>query len=379
LAANQQTTIYWGDSTPMSPYFNHYNIYRRTNGGPFTLLDSIFDKRTRFYTDVNTPNYSVVNYEYMIRSVNHCGNLGPPSDTLGTFEQLKFIPDQQQIVSVSVAKNKYVDITWPQTWENDFAQYFLYKKKASDNTFQLIYQTSQIEDTVYHDKDVDVSSNSYCYHVIMKDTCDNYGPIGYNACSILLKGEPGSFENNIWWTPYNWWYNGVSHYEVISQGDRSPQANHVSTPPLDSSFNDYLLDPNSGQFRYHVIAHQNDALLTGYGMGNASTPFYNAMSLSNEIDFVQKPFLYVPNAFTPNNDQLNDTWNIRDVFVKDYQLAIYNKWGQQIFSTTDKRNKWDGKLSSGKEAPSDVYIYLILYSGYDQTNGSVKGNVTLLR
>jgi gliding motility-associated-like protein len=376
LAEDKQTTLYWGDSTPMAPSFKQYNLYRSVDDGPFILLDSIVNKSTRSYTDPNTPNYSVHNYRYMMRAVNQCGNIGLPSDTLGTFEQLKFIPDKQQIISVSVANNRSIDITWPKTWEKDFARYFVYKKQASDPIYKLLYQTAQINDTFLRDRNVDVATSSYCYHIIMKDTCDNYGPVGYEACSILLKGKAHAFENKIWWNPYLGWYEGVSQYDILAWGDQMVSPNIYIVSNTDSVFTDADLDRNSGLFSYNVVAHQQEPTTNNY---TGSSPFYNARSTSNTIELIQKPGIFVPNAFTPNNDQLNDTWNIRDVFIKDYKLAIYNKWGQNIFSTTDKNEQWAGKLSSGAEAPCDVYIYTITYTGYDNSAFTVKGNVTVLR
>lgn len=379
LADNKQTTLYWGDSTPVTPYFKHYNLYRRVDGGPFVLIDSISNKATRSYTDLNTPDYSVHNYEYMMRCVNQCNNIGEPSDTLGTFEQLKFIPDQQQIISVSVAKNQFIEVTWPKTWEKDFAQYYVYKKQAPDPVYKLVYQTHHINDTLYRDKHVDVASTSYCYHIVMKDTCDNYGPIGYEACSILLNGETSPFESRISWTGYHGWCEGVSEYDIVNKGDRATQWDTRSVTGNDSAFIDNQLDPNSGLFSYYIVAHQQDPSATGYATKTGPVMFYNATSTSNTIELSQKPGIFVPNAFTPNNDQLNDTWNIRDIFIKDYKLMVYNKWGQNIFSTTDKNEQWTGKLSSGAEAPSDVYIYTLTYSGYDNTTLTLKGNVTILR
>jgi gliding motility-associated-like protein len=379
LADDKETTIYWGDSTPFTPYFKQYNLYRRIDDQPFVLIDSIEDKRTRSYTDTNTPNYSMHNYQYMMRAVNQCGNIGLSSDTLGTFEQLKFVPDKQLLIFVSVFDNKRLGITWPKTWEKDFAQYFVYKKEASDPVYKLIYQTADINDTSFSDWNVDVAKASYCYHVIMKDTCDNYGPVGYEACSILLDGKAGSFENQLSWTQYDGWCEGVSHYDLVSRGDKESGLHTYVVAETDSSFADNQLDRNSGMFSYYVVAHQQDPSNVSYGGKNVPAMFYNASSTSNRIDFIQKPYLFVPNAFTPNDDQLNDTWNIRDIFIKDYKLSIYDKWGQAIFITTDKNEQWTGKLSSGAYAPADVYIYMITYTGYDNSSQTIKGNVTILR
>lgn len=89
-----------------------------------------------------------------------------------------------------------------------------------------------------------------------------------------------------------------------------------------------------------------------------------------------------PNAFTPNDDGVNDTY--RPLFfcpVIATHFRIYNRWGQKIFETTDPNEAWDGK-ADGKEAPSDVYVWHVEYEaireGIRQTLTD-KGDVTLLR
>ena len=80
-----------------------------------------------------------------------------------------------------------------------------------------------------------------------------------------------------------------------------------------------------------------------------------------------------------NNDSLNDEWNVHHVFVKDFSLKIYNRWGQLIFQSTDKNVQWKGESMSGTIEQSDVYIYLINYTGWDDSFHVAKGNLTLLR
>lgn len=377
LIDDRATQFYWGDSTGNPPHFYKYNIYRAVNSGPFELLDSIYDKSMRTYTDPNTPQYSVNNYRYFMRSVNICEKEGLSSDTLGTFEQLKYIPDQQKLITATVHDKNKVLITWPKTYEKDFARYMIYKTEASSNNYQLINTYTKISDTVYIDTDVDIDNYSYCYHVIMKDTCDNYGPKGLEACTILLKGSSLPYIHKLNWTAYSFWESGTANYEIVRLGNASPEEKSMLANPEETSFIDDNLDVRSGIASYRVVANQQADPVSFTGSPRMVSG--NAQSLSNTIELLQKPVVYIPNAFTPNGDAVNEFWNIRDLYVKDYNLVVYNKWGQLIYESTSKDDKWTGASNSGDIAPSDVYIYRLIYTGYDESRTVMQGNVSIIR
>ncbi len=378
LIDNVETIFYWGDSTGNNPYFSKYYIYRAVNDQPFVLIDSIADKKINRYHDFNTPDYSTNNYRYFLRSVNLCGNLGASSDTLGTFQQLKFIPDQQYLITVTVENNKHIKLIWPKSKELDFAQYLIYKKTRSDKNFTFLHQTSSLTDTSFIDYNVDVSSKSYCYHIVMKDTCDNYGLSGLEACSILLKGNSESFVNKLYWSPYTYWESGTSSYELNVFGNNSVFSKKYIVSAVDTFKIDDDLERAYSQFSYVVTAVQKPNDNSSYSGGYQITAD-KSYSTSNEVSLPQKPYLFVPNAFTPNDDGLNDNWNIKHLFVEKYNVQVYNKWGQCVFQTQNKNEMWNGKSPGGVIAPCDVYIYVVTYSGRDEIEHSTKGNVTLLR
>ena len=87
----------------------------------------------------------------------------------------------------------------------------------------------------------------------------------------------------------------------------------------------------------------------------------------------------MPTAFTPNGDGLNDLFRIPiGIIVKLYQLVIYNRWGEKIFTSTDLYKGWNGYINS-MPADNGTYIYFILGT---KVNGSVvklKGTVVLIR
>lgn len=90
------------------------------------------------------------------------------------------------------------------------------------------------------------------------------------------------------------------------------------------------------------------------------------------------PTIYVPSAFTPNGDGLNDM--LRPVYVgmKELQrFAVYNRWGQLVFETSDMGKGWDGKTNQ-QPMPTGVYVWFI--KAVDELNETVimKGTVTII-
>lgn len=86
-----------------------------------------------------------------------------------------------------------------------------------------------------------------------------------------------------------------------------------------------------------------------------------------------------PSAFTPNGDGRNDVLEplgIRN--VKTMSIQIWNRWGEQVFNSSDPTKGWDGNYK-GTPAQTGVYAYLIKYAGADGEEKVIKGNVTLIR
>ncbi|MCF8244196.1 MAG: gliding motility-associated C-terminal domain-containing protein [Saprospiraceae bacterium] len=91
-----------------------------------------------------------------------------------------------------------------------------------------------------------------------------------------------------------------------------------------------------------------------------------------------EPNLFLPNAFTPNNDGENDVLIFRSNIVEVMELAIYNRWGQRVFYSEDQSIGWDGTFKGEKLSP-DVYGFYLHAKCYNGQDYFKKGNITLLR
>ncbi len=93
----------------------------------------------------------------------------------------------------------------------------------------------------------------------------------------------------------------------------------------------------------------------------------------------QGPELYVPSAFTPNGDGLNDILRFVPVGMTDIlYFRIFNRYGQMVFSSTDPQKGWDGRIN-GMEQASNSYVWMIAGKDYLGNIVKRKGVVTLIR
>ena len=97
------------------------------------------------------------------------------------------------------------------------------------------------------------------------------------------------------------------------------------------------------------------------------------------IDECTNDFIFIPTAFSPNRDGVNDCFGILSPPVlTDYKLVIFNRWSEKVFETNNKDECWDG-IFKGEPAESDSYVYIVSFKCYNGTNLSKKGAVTILR
>ena len=103
------------------------------------------------------------------------------------------------------------------------------------------------------------------------------------------------------------------------------------------------------------------------------------ISTSNAIS-VEKPYaLYAPNAFSPDSDGINDFFKISGQGILDFQIEIYNRWGQMVYKSDDLSKGWNGTFK-GKNLPTGSYVYKIKTIKNGNGEELVKtGTVALIR
>ena len=103
-------------------------------------------------------------------------------------------------------------------------------------------------------------------------------------------------------------------------------------------------------------------------------------SITKIIEVQDEFLVYVPTAFTPDDDGLNDVLQVtgNDISPTNFHWMIFDRWGKKIFDATDPQQAWDGKLG-GKVVKNGVYNWMLrAQSAYTGINHDLRGSVTVV-
>jgi gliding motility-associated-like protein len=231
---------------------------------------------------------------------------------------------------------------------------------------QMVVGTSSISFTDV----IEADKGPYYYYISTLDSCQREVFTSQVVQTMVLKAEANKdYTNELAWTPYDGWPNGVNGYNIILDMDGIVTTIPVTGLPflfIDSVINHYY---SSGKFCYSIEAVE--------APGNIY--FFNDSSRSNEVCVEQLPLIYIPNAFHPGGN-LNEIFYPSNAFVpKDgYSFDIYNRWGELVFHTTNPHEGWNGS-SHGKMAPEGIYVYRVVAKNGKAADIEKVGGVTLIR
>ncbi len=120
-------------------------------------------------------------------------------------------------------------------------------------------------------------------------------------------------------------------------------------------------------------------------------PFYNRYrvvsfkNINNEIKSIsntvsiERPYtLYIPTAFSPDGDGINDYFRIWGQGITNFEVEIYNRWGQMVFKSSNIEDQWDGKFND-KMSPSGTFVYRVKTKNSNNEDYLESGTISLVR
>src|SRR5690554_344820 len=371
-------------------YFNEgandvkYSIYLdSTNSGTYT---EIANSETRDTTYEHKVFQGDLRYRFYVKAVNatytFAANSNIGSDT--AFYQDE--PLYGYLHYATVLPSKEIEVQMLKDVVIRQGAYEIYRGTVGDlRRMQRIHKVDgnevhQDNTFSYIDPNANSDVSSYFYKVITKNLCGGNVDTTNFARSIHLTVIPDNeaLINNLKWNEYTEWDSTVAFYNIYRGfNGGNPDELIATVAPSGRTFNTYQDDVYEhslvkGRYCYKVEAVQGP-------IANLYRPMIgSATSMPNEACATQKPLFYVPNAFAP--DGVNKVFRPKGQFFdfSMYELAIYNRWGEQLFVSRDINIGWDG-VYKGEIVPLGSYVYTIRFKDADGKEHKRKGTVTVIR
>jgi gliding motility-associated-like protein len=262
------------------------------------------------------------------------------------------------------SSNKGVHLKWFREKDDDFKTYRIYRADAGSSAFSLVGEVNVQNDTTYFDQTALVGEKSYCYYVDAVDVCELTAST-QTECTILLSADRTGYTVDLSWNQYSGWNPADYSFSLFSvQNDKSQilKGNFTSS---DLTYNDSEIVNEVSVYCYKIEATNR-------------TTNECEHTQSNTVCITFSPTLYLPTAFSPNGDGINDIFEVKGSFHLSYEFVIYNRFGNLIFTSNNVQDSWDGNYK-GSPAPEGVYTYRIKAVGFDGGVMQRNGTITLIR
>ena len=267
------------------------------------------------------------------------------------------------VIRATVTEDETILVEWTQVSVGVPMSYILQRSIDGVNFSNLITVDNQTFS--YEDDQVDVHQLNYFYRIIVEDSCHYQSAYSNYGRNILLTVNDDEEFPILTWNAYEQWPMGVSEYVAEIYDDPSlefEELGRVSEPNLE--FEDSETEKDQENYCYRITAH--------------SASNIDLISQSNIVCIPTTLYAFMPNAFSPNGDGVNDVFKVKAKNVMEYQISIFDRWGELVFTSDDFHKSWNGEFK-GQLCPIGTYVFIMQANGSNGQNKSVKGTLQLIR
>lgn len=261
-------------------------------------------------------------------------------------------------VSVTTVDPKSIQISVIKTDEIRASKFIYYR---ADNNSNIYKEIGRSVANSFTDTDVDVNKEAYCYKVSYIDDTGKESEMSQPFCSVFLSAEE---TNSIKWTPFSELQNSQSveyFIDVVNEDGSINRLTSYRTRELSAKI--YDIDGVKEELEINDKAKVRIRAIqpTSFKLNNFSFINHPIAVYSNIIIIIPPPGIYLPTAFTPNEDGKNDVFLATGKGITDFEMIILDRWGNVVFESKDINEGWKGtQIDQNTPCTVGDYVYKII-------------------
>ncbi|MBI1226913.1 MAG: T9SS type B sorting domain-containing protein [Bacteroidetes bacterium] len=371
IPCNQSVKLNWNTYQGWSNGIGEQQIWFGINGGALTMAADAGSSGGSFEVENLVDGATYCFEVHAVEAVT-----GAVAKSNQTCLQVDIVQSAagMYLANVSVTNGGDVNLTWD--W-NPLAELVEYQVLRSDQNAD--YQPIEVQSTTapltatntYTDLDGGADVGKVFYKIQTLDVCDSVLATNYGSTIYLTATPLAGNINQVKWTPFDFENATVTSYtlykivggnvsvlEMLSSSTHSYQHNYDAT------------NIEEAQACYYVVAHAS--LITQNGQT------IEIESRSNRACVQQAARIFAPNAFVPEgfNQEFKPLIVLGDLAA--YEMHIFDRYGQEVFTTNDPDAGWYGQ-KNGKNLAQGLYVYVIKVTQASGKLTEKRGTVLLIR
>lgn len=361
-----ESQLYWNPYRNMPKGLLDYRVYYSVNGGAFSAIGST--TATAFLHKGVAPGQSVC---YLVRAFNSDRSISSSSNRLCFTSNQARAPGYLYMRTATVLKKNSVNIRV--LLDTAVSCTGVAIERSEDGIgFRRIAMlpATKNPDYSYDDDSAQSSRLSYYYRAYVVDNCGNRRTQSNTSRTMLLTVKEDKelfFTKRLNWNLYSGFGGGIDHYNIYRVvNGQWPQDPLTSVGQFVTSYVDEMEDEAAKGSKVEYVIEAVEGGINPYG--------YMETSRSNAAAVYVEGQVFVPTAFAPAGK--NKIWLPVTHFVdkNEYNVTVYNRWGNKVFETSDDSQGWNGDGAEG-----GIYVYLISYKNARGEYIEQKGTFLLYR
>ena len=366
-SCNRKIGISWNGYPSYPREVTGYTIMVSLNGGPFSEAVTVSGE-TKSYT---LSDFSFdAQYCFIVRA-NLQGSYSSFSNKTYLSTKMQKPPRWINADYATVTPENEILLSFRIDPESEITSYILEKKMGASGSFGQIYQfTGSSESFLYNDGNADVSKVNY-YRLAAVNNCGIPVTVSNIASNIVPELTREEDDITLRWNQYREWNGPVSSYSVFISTGKDPEERYT-LPPADTSLT----------IRYSGIMYEvsgDEVCFMIKALEGINPHGGSAESRSSVICTGTTEMISVPNAFTPDNNLVNDLFlPVLSFTPPEYHLLVTDLKRKKVFESRDPALPWDG-TAGGDPLPEGVYLWFLELQAPSGKTITRTGTVAIMR